>query len=95
MNIGDESDSVAVHPNGLQVGVGTASKLRLYTVVKDDLLEECEIPVRSCTELRYSHGGHVIAAVSGTAINIFSSVTYALVTSLRGQQLYVSTRTDM
>ncbi|KAL1279856.1 hypothetical protein QQF64_014456 [Cirrhinus molitorella] len=80
----EEAYSVALHPTGLYVLVGFSDKLRLMTLLIDDIRTFKEFTVRSCRECVFSHGGHLFAAVNGNVINIYSTTTFEDVLNLKG-----------
>lgn len=43
-----------------------------------------EFSVKQCREVRFSHGGHLFAAVNGTTINVYDTYTADTVAILRG-----------
>ena len=45
-------------------------KLRLYNVARDNLLQLREFHVPNCKVARFSHGGHLFAAVNKTCIQV-------------------------
>jgi len=72
----DDLTSIAIHPSGFHVLVGFSDKLRLFNVLIDDLKQFQEFPLKSCREVRFSHGGHRFAAVNITNIIIFDTYTF-------------------
>uniref|UniRef100_A0A8C1TIX3 Cilia- and flagella-associated protein 57-like n=1 Tax=Cyprinus carpio TaxID=7962 RepID=A0A8C1TIX3_CYPCA len=72
----EEAYSIALHPTGLYILVGFSDKLRLMTLLIDDIRTFKEFTVRSCRECAFSHGGHLFAAVNGNVINIYSTTTF-------------------
>ncbi|KAI9032449.1 hypothetical protein DFJ74DRAFT_764133 [Hyaloraphidium curvatum] len=79
----DDPYSLALHPSGLYILVGFPDKLRLMSVVIDDLRMYEEIPLRGCRECQFSNGGHLFAAVQGTSVHVYKTWTYELVASFR------------
>ena len=80
----EEAYSVSLHPSGLFILVGFADKLRLFTILIDDLRPFKEFPIRGCRETMFSNGGHLFAAVHGNVIQLFSTVTFENLTNLKG-----------
>eukprot|EP00286_Rhodomonas_abbreviata_P019738 CAMPEP_0181309260 /NCGR_PEP_ID=MMETSP1101-20121128/11919_1 /TAXON_ID=46948 /ORGANISM="Rhodomonas abbreviata, Strain Caron Lab Isolate" /LENGTH=1189 /DNA_ID=CAMNT_0023415733 /DNA_START=168 /DNA_END=3733 /DNA_ORIENTATION=- len=80
----EEAHSLAFHPSGLQLLVGFSDKMRLMNVVMDDIRPFKEFAVKACRECRFSHGGHMFAAVNGSTINIFATYTCENLGNLRG-----------
>mmetsp|Transcript_22834 Transcript_22834/g.63112 ORF Transcript_22834/g.63112 Transcript_22834/m.63112 type:complete len:1547 (+) Transcript_22834:150-4790(+) len=80
----DEIFSIAIHPSGLQVLVGFADKLRLMTILMEDLKTVKEFGIKGCRECCFSTGGQYFAAVNGTTISIYNTYTCENVGNLRG-----------
>ena len=76
--------SVSLHPSGLQILIGFADRLRLMNVLPDDFREMNDFPVKSCSESRFSRGGHLFAAANGNVIQVYSSFTGEYLLTLRG-----------
>ncbi|KAF5403160.1 cilia- and flagella-associated protein 57 [Paragonimus heterotremus] len=80
----EEAYSIALHPTGLYILVGFSDKLRLMNLLIDDIRTFHEFPIRGCRECAFSNGGHLLAAVHGNVIQIFSLTTFENVTNLKG-----------
>lgn len=80
----DELYSIAIHPTGLMVLLGFADKLRLMTVLMEDLKQVKELGIKACRECAFSIGGQYFAAVNGTTISIYNTYTCENVGNLRG-----------
>eukprot|EP00210_Caulerpa_lentillifera_P006405 g6119.t1 len=80
----EEALSVTLHPNGTSLVVGFADKLRLFTILIDDLKLIKEFPIRACRECCFATGGQYFAAVAGNNIVIYSTYTCDLQWTLRG-----------
>lgn len=80
----EEPHSIAMHPSGYMVLVGFADKLRLMTVLMDDLRAVREIGIKACKESRFSHGGQLFAAVNGNTIQVYATYTCNNIGNLRG-----------
>ena len=59
-------------------------KLRLMSLLIDDIKSIKEFPLRSCRESKFSNGGQYFAAVNSTTIFIHSTWSYELVATLKG-----------
>lgn len=81
---GEEAYAVSMHPSGLQVLVGFSDKLRLMNLLMDDVRVCKEFNIRGCREVRFSHGGHLFAAVQGNIIQVFNSYTMENVGNMKG-----------
>ena len=64
--------------------VGFADKLRLMTVLMEDLKSVKELGIKGCRECCFSNGGQYFAAVNGTTISIYNTYTCENVGNLRG-----------
>ena len=71
----DEPHSVAFHPSGFHIVVGFGDKLRMMNVFDKSIQKYKDIPIRGCSEVRFSNGGHLFAAVQGNAIKVFNFYT--------------------
>ncbi|VDP93070.1 unnamed protein product [Echinostoma caproni] len=80
----EEAYSIALHPTGLYILVGFSDKLRLMNLLIDDIRTFYEFPIRGCRECAFSNGGHLLAAVHGNVIQIFSLTTFENVNNLKG-----------
>ncbi|CAF3796054.1 unnamed protein product, partial [Rotaria magnacalcarata] len=80
----EEAYTVSIHPSGLFILVGFSDKLKLFTILIDDLRPFKEFSIRGCREALFSNGGHLFAAVHGNVIQIYSTVTFDNVTNLKG-----------
>lgn len=80
----EEAFSLALHPSGYLLLVGFADKLRLMTVLMDDLRVIKEFNIKACRECQFSNGGHFLAAVNGSTISIYNTYTGENVSNLRG-----------
>ena len=80
----DEPLSCTLHPGGNFILLGFSDKLRLYNLLMDDVRPIADLPVKSCRECRFSHGGGFFAAVSGAHIHIFSTWTAESLCTLKG-----------
>ena len=80
----EEAYSVAIHPNGLSLLVGHGDKLRLMTVLLDDMRLVKEFAIKSCRECRFNNGGSMFAAVNSNTIQIYNTYTCENIGNLRG-----------
>uniref|UniRef100_A0A7S0VMW2 Cilia- and flagella-associated protein 57 n=1 Tax=Hemiselmis tepida TaxID=464990 RepID=A0A7S0VMW2_9CRYP len=80
----EEAHSLALHPSGLHLLVGFSDKMRLLNVVMDDMRPFKEFAIKACRECKFSHGGHMFAAVNGNTINVFATYTCENLGNLRG-----------
>lgn len=80
--------SVSIHPSGLHMAISFTDKIKLVSVLLDDLTPYGEISVRSCNYLKFSHGGQYLAAIVGPTIHIYDAFTTATLCTLRGKIHY-------
>lgn len=80
----EEVHSLALHPTGHSMLAGFADKLRLMTVLSDDLRVVREVPIKACRECSFSNGGQYFAAVNNNAVHVFQTYTGASLAVLRG-----------
>lgn len=73
---------VSLHPDGLSMLIGFGDKLRLCSVFYDDIRFLKEFSIRGCRCCKFSTGGHLFAAVNGSKIQIYSTLTYQLLNTL-------------
>jgi len=53
-------------------------------LLMDDIREVREFPLRACSEVRFSHGGDLLAAVHGNVVQLYSVYTGEYLHTLRG-----------
>ena len=66
----DEAASIAIHPSGQLVLVGFTDKLRLMTVLVDDLKVIREFAIKQCRSVAFCHGGQLFAAANGSLLQV-------------------------
>ena len=64
--------------------MGFEDKLRLLSIVMDELRPVKELPIKGCRDCRFSTGGQYFAAANGTTIAIYNTYTLENVGNLRG-----------
>jgi len=79
--------SLAFHPSGYYLAAGFIDKLRIFHVCAEELRLYRSLNVKNVTCLRFSNGGHMLAAAyprppnhSAYHINVYNSYTLELVT---------------
>lgn len=87
----EESFSVAIHPSGLYILVGFSDKLRLMNLLIDDIRPFREFSIRGCRECKFSNGGQYFAAVSGNAVQIYSTWNFEMLGQMKGHSSKVKT----
>jgi WD40 repeat protein len=80
----EEPLSAAVHPSGNLLVVSFRRKLVFYAITVSDLVQVCELDCKGCKTMRFAHGGHILACISGTSLWLVSSVTFQVIHCLRG-----------
>jgi hypothetical protein len=64
--------------------VGFEDKLRLMSVLLDELRLVKELGIKGCREVAFCNGGHLLAAVNATTVSIYSTYTGENCGNLRG-----------
>jgi WD40 repeat protein len=73
--------SVAIHPNGYYIAVSDKEMIRFFHLCYKELrfynndVLGSENPKSNCHLIKFSHGGHLLAAVSGKIVYIIRSFT--------------------
>eukprot|EP01028_Stygiella_incarcerata_P005238 TRINITY_DN222_c0_g1_i3.p1 TRINITY_DN222_c0_g1~~TRINITY_DN222_c0_g1_i3.p1 ORF type:complete len:1466 (-),score=513.63 TRINITY_DN222_c0_g1_i3:1193-5590(-) len=80
----DEPYCVSLHPSGNIVAISFRRKIVFYHLTMGDLIEIDEVDIKGCKTLKYSNGGHILAAVGGTSISLINSNTFHVMKSFRG-----------
>eukprot|EP00927_Polykrikos_kofoidii_P049000 TRINITY_DN43152_c0_g1_i1.p1 TRINITY_DN43152_c0_g1~~TRINITY_DN43152_c0_g1_i1.p1 ORF type:complete len:1459 (-),score=287.25 TRINITY_DN43152_c0_g1_i1:39-4415(-) len=81
---GEEPTGVALHPLGYLLALSFVDKIRLMQILSTELQLYCEFSVRGGKFPRFSHGGHLLAAVHGKGVLVYSTRTLTKVVALRG-----------
>eukprot|EP00400_MALV-I_sp_L67-5_P001165 gene1165-930_t len=84
--LGDEPITVGLHPLGYYLAIGFADKFRVFHILMNELQLFREFSIRGVRVLKFSHGGHLLAAANGKLVLIFQSSTLKRVATLRGHQ---------
>jgi len=67
---------LSLHPAGQQLVVGFGARVRLFSLLYDDLKPLRDLPVTKCAALAYCHAGHRLAiAASSHGVAIHDSLT--------------------
>merc|ERR1719331_2683091 len=80
----EEAYSVAFHPSGFHLIIGFSDKLKLMNLLMEDMRPFKDIPIKACREVRFSHGGHMFAAVNSNTIQVFKTYSCETICNLRG-----------
>ncbi|CAK9040854.1 unnamed protein product [Durusdinium trenchii] len=86
----EELTSLALHPFGFLLAVSFSDRIRLMEILAKDLKLFSEINIKNVHLLRFSNGGHVLAAAQAKVIIIFSTRTLKKVATLRGHSREVA-----
>lgn len=86
----DDLFAVALHPTGLYAIVGFSDKLRFLTVMIDEFEITREFNIRFCTGCSFSRMGHIFAAANGNVIQVYSSVSFEMMYTLKGHNGKIS-----
>lgn len=71
----EEAHGVAFHPSGFHIVVGFTDKLRFMNIIDKRIVAYKEFALKSCKEIRFCTGGHMVAAASGNTIHVFNFYT--------------------
>jgi len=80
----DEPLAVALHPSGLFAIVGFADKVRVVSLLMEDMQKVKDIPVKGCRVCCFSKGGHMFAIANQSVVQVFDTYTCAVRAQLRG-----------
>lgn len=64
----DKPGALSIHPLGFQVAVILQDRLRVFHIAKEMLKPFFELPLKSPTDVCYSHSGDLLAVTSGSGI---------------------------
>jgi len=68
----EDCTALAFHPSGLHLLVGLTDKIICYNVRAEKLHRFKEWGIRNCHDIKFSHGGHLFAAVAeGKQCHVF------------------------
>lgn len=76
--------SVSLHPMGFQLAVGTREGVKVFYLIEDGIKLAVELNGKVCKFLRYSNGGHFLAAANGNNISIIDPYTFKNLFNLIG-----------
>ena len=80
----EEALSIALHPSGLYVLVGFASRVRLCSILMDDIRPIRDLSIKQCKQMTFSNGGQYFAVVQNTTVQIYGTYNCELMSTLRG-----------
>lgn len=67
--------SVAFHPSGYYLAISFVDRVRLFHLLYDELRFFREVNAPRATVLKFSNGGHILAAASGQTLLIYEAYT--------------------
>lgn len=74
-NFSEEGHSLAFHPSGWHLIVGFTDKLRFMNIIEKSIVGYKDVLLKSCKEIKFSHGGHLFAAACVNNIYVFRFYT--------------------
>ncbi|XP_058450791.1 cilia- and flagella-associated protein 57 [Malaya genurostris] len=75
---------IALHPSGLFAAVGFIDLLRFMQIQLDDLKVTKTFNFPSCSQLKFSNQGHLLAAAHGKTISLICIFTFDVIQTLKG-----------
>ncbi|CAM9162267.1 unnamed protein product [Pylaiella littoralis] len=78
--------AVSLHPSGLYLLVSFGEKVRLYSILMEDVRELKEFVVKHCRVVCFSGGGQYFSFAHNAQILVHETFTCNLVASLKGHQ---------
>eukprot|EP00656_Telonema_subtile_P012646 TRINITY_DN1637_c0_g1_i2.p1 TRINITY_DN1637_c0_g1~~TRINITY_DN1637_c0_g1_i2.p1 ORF type:complete len:1081 (+),score=255.42 TRINITY_DN1637_c0_g1_i2:111-3353(+) len=85
----EDSLSVAIHPSSYFLLVGFSDKLRLLSVLMDELRPVREFAIKSCRCASFAAGGHVFAVAHNNNVQVYDTYSGALQYNMRGHSARV------
>lgn len=86
----EEPTGLALHPFGFLLAVSFSDRIRFMEILAKDLKLFSELHVKNVHLLRFSHGGHLLAAAQSKLILVFSTCNFRKIATLRGHPREVS-----
>eukprot|EP00762_Andalucia_godoyi_P006693 ANDGO_06232.mRNA.1 hypothetical protein PPTG_02819 len=80
----EEPLCAAIHPSGNMIAVAFRRKLVFFALTMNDLLQIHEMECKGCKVMRFSHGGHYLACISGTTFWVVSTISFMIQHVMRG-----------
>jgi len=72
----EEVLAVAFHPSGLHLLVALTDKIQFCNILSKSLNSFKQVTVKNCSEIRFSHGGHLFAAAMNSShIHVYNFYT--------------------
>jgi WD40 repeat protein len=66
----DDPLSLSVHPSGLYIAVAFSDKIRILSLLLEEIYLVREISARQCSLVKFSVGGHYLAAAVGSNLQV-------------------------
>lgn len=80
----EEIFSISFHPTGLFLLAGFIDKVRIFSIVMDDIREIRDFHIRGCKKCVFSNGGHLFAVVNGNIIQVYTTTSFDNVGNMKG-----------
>mmetsp|Transcript_5881 Transcript_5881/g.12968 ORF Transcript_5881/g.12968 Transcript_5881/m.12968 type:complete len:986 (+) Transcript_5881:89-3046(+) len=80
----EEPVGLSVHPSGMYIAVAFAEKIQILSLLLEEIHMVREINARLCSGVKYAHGGHLLAAMVGSSLQLYDANTGEQQGTLRG-----------
>lgn len=80
----EEPMGISVHPTGIYIAVVFPDKIRIMSLLLEEIHLCREIPARQVSYIKFSRGGQYLAAANGTNLQIYQTLTGTPIATLRG-----------
>ncbi|CAE8629856.1 unnamed protein product [Polarella glacialis] len=87
---GEEITGVAVHPFGFFLAISFSDRIRFMQILAKELKPFRELLVRGLRCVRFSNGGHLVAAVQSKLVVVWNTRTLKKLQTLKGHPSQVS-----
>jgi hypothetical protein len=67
----EETYSLALHPSGFHIVVGFGECIKMMNILDKSLVSFKSIPIKSCREISFSHGGQYFACQNGNYVSVY------------------------
>ena len=72
----EKATCLSFHPSGLHLAVCFPDKIKLISISNGDLIPYKDISQKSCYDVKFSNGGHLLAVANSVMVQIFNFWTY-------------------
>lgn len=80
----DDITCISLHPTGLYCFVGFVDKIKLMSILLDDMITTRELKVSNCSQVSFSRGGQLFALVLENMIKVIITVNFHCKFVLKG-----------